>query len=495
VSSPQHWVADPPRPSQLFRFSDRRETAYLLAPTHEEEITSLVAKTVKSYKELPLRLYQITRKYRDEFRPRHGLLRGREFTMKDLYTFDSSLESALETYEKVRVAYSNIFSEMRLPVLAAKASSGDMGGDLSHEYHLPASTGDDRVIHCDSCDYVINEEIAETATTVEVPAGTDLGVWRGITKDRSRLINVWYPKRTAQPNSQEFQEYSDADVSISTVKSVVSDLDSTVADAVPLWLSAVRGSANTATELVNIFDGRLPVSLGDELRKGALNDLMWPVQLGPSRPRLAVTVTAASGGQHSSGKPSSLLRIQKGDQCPQCPKGTLTVEKAIELGHTFHLGTRYSDPLGAKISTPSASSVPMQMGCHGIGISRIMGAIAEHFADKAGLNWPVAIAPYSCIVIPAKEGDEEDALRVYNGVTASAGAGRGVVDVILDDRNKSMPWKLADADLVGFPIIVVLGREWRASGRVEVQCRRLGVKDLVLLSDLPACIAKLHVAL
>ena len=158
-------------------------------------MTTLVARTVKSHKELPLRLYQITRKYRDEFRPRHGLLRGREFTMKDLYTFDISLACALQTYDQVGRAYSDMFRELGLPVLAAKASSGDMGGDLSHEYLLPTPLGEDRVVSCNSCDYVVNEEIADTTAVTEAPQNTPISVWRGITKDRSTLVNVCYPHR------------------------------------------------------------------------------------------------------------------------------------------------------------------------------------------------------------------------------------------------------------------------------------------------------------
>ncbi|KAK0656011.1 hypothetical protein B0T16DRAFT_398289 [Cercophora newfieldiana] len=476
--------------SELFRFTDRKDTPYLLAPTHEEEITSLVAKTVKSYKELPLRLYQITRKYRDEFRPRHGLLRGREFTMKDLYTFDGSLDSALETYEKVRAAYSNIFAEMRLPVLAAKASSGDMGGDLSHEYHLPASIGDDRVIHCDTCDYVINDEIAETTATSQVPANTELGVWRGITKDRTRLINVWYPKRVTQPNGG-VREYSGVDISIPAVKSAIPDLDSAVGDAAPLWLSTVGGAPEKAVELVNLLDGRLPKSLGDRLRGGSLEDL-WPAEFREARPIVTVTV---AGGWDNDSMPLGLLRVHSGDDCPKCSHGTLTVDKAIELGHTFHLGTRYSDPLGALVSLPgapgAAKGVPMQMGCHGIGISRIIAAVAEHFADEKGLNWPVSIAPYSCVMI-AKEAKDEDLEKVHTQLDKLEESDKGVLDVVIDDRHKSMAWKLADADLVGYPIIVVLGREWSDSGRVEVQCRRLRVKEAVSLEDLPKFVNKLH---
>ncbi|KAL2126541.1 hypothetical protein VTI74DRAFT_712 [Chaetomium olivicolor] len=472
--------------SELFRFSDRRDVAYLLAPTHEEEITTLVARSVKSYKELPLRLYQITRKYRDEFRPRHGLLRGREFIMKDLYTFDNSVEAALETYHKVRAVYNNIFSDLKLPVLSAKASSGDMGGDLSHEYHLPTALGEDRVVSCDSCDYVVNEEIAESILSEEASDGTPFEVWRGITKDRTKLVNVWYPRWTRPPGGGELRQYTNQDINWSAVKSVVPDLDAGLEDALPFWSAATAGERKTATEVVNVLDSRLPPSLVESLGGSISETSSWPASLAPPVTPLPT----------SSSKPLNLLRIRTGDKCPQCSSGSLKVERAMELGHTFFLGTRYSEPLGAMTSPPpSGQPLPMQMGCHGIGISRVLGAVAEHLADKRGLNWPVAIAPYSCVVIPGKDAGDGDALQVSHHIISNAGPGNGFLDVVIDDRQRPLPWKLTDADLIGVPVIVLLGREWRTAKRVEVQCRRLGLKQVVEVADLPGLIRQLHVSL
>lgn len=412
--------------------------------------------------------------------------------MKDLYTFDSNLESALETYELVRSAYNRIFAEMKLPVLAAKASSGDMGGDLSHEYHLPSPIGDDRVIHCGSCNYVINEEIAELRATREVPDGAELGVWRGITADRSTLVNVWYPKRTTSLDGGLPRQYSDEDVSISAVKSMVPGLDATIRDCVPLWMDTIAGATGGAVRLVNILDSRLPPSVADSLGSEEHGAPMYPEEMPSPQPRISMSVH----GAHDSCQPRSILRIRTGDQCPRCSEGILEVEKVIELGHTFHLGTRYSEPLDARMSVPPAKEiVPIQMGCHGIGISRIIGAVAEHLADDAGLNWPVAIAPFSCVIIPATESDKNDAIRIYEQVISSSKTRPDLLDVALDDRTVSLPWKLTDADLVGFPVLLVLGREWRASGRVEVQCRRLGMKDVVSADELPGVLDALHATL
>lgn len=420
--------------------------------------------------------------------------------MKDLYTFDTDLRSALDTYEKVRAAYSRIFNDMKLPVLAAKASSGDMGGDLSHEYHLPSPFGEDSVIACGSCDYTINEEIATTRVTHETCQADHVGVWRAITKDRSTLVNVWYPTRTTRAGTGEVRQYTTNDLNIHAIKSLVPDLDAGVSDATGLWAAATEGPNVTATRLVNLFDSRLPPSFSDSLESTSLS--MWPDTVKPAASRVDVQFYESSTG---AGKASSFLRIRTGDSCPQCSSGTLTVQKAMELGHTFHLGTRYSEPLNAKISLPppspnkgetstevnNTSKASMQMGCHGIGISRVMGAVAEHLADDKGLNWPVAIAPYTCIVVFA-ENNYNDAVEVYKRILDGPADQDERLDIILDDRQKSLPWKLKDADLIGVPVIVVLGREWRVTRRVEVQCRRLGVKDIIDVDNLSSVIADLH---
>ncbi|EFX06114.1 prolyl-tRNA synthetase [Grosmannia clavigera kw1407] len=355
---------------ELFQFEDRKQAKFLLAPTHEEEITELVAQSVHSYRDLPLRLYQITRKYRDEMRPRYGILRSREFIMKDLYTFDTTVEAALATYEQVRAAYAAIFAELRVPVRVARASSGDMGGDLSHEYHLAASLGEDDVASCRACGFAGNTEITH---------------------------------------------------------------------------------------------------------------------IGPdSRP------------------------ARSGDDCPDCgAAGSLQVERAIELGHTFYLGTRYSEPLNVRVqgdqNTPATSTITPLMGCYGIGISRILGAVADHLADPTGLRWPRAIAPFEVAVVAAGGSPlAQVAERVYDELTANT---ETRLDALLDDRPAaSLPYKLKDADLTGYPVVVIVGAAWRRStatatdssapnisldGLCEVQCRQLGLRQDVPLSELKTFVSGL----
>ncbi|KAK2728440.1 prolyl-trna synthetase [Colletotrichum kahawae] len=496
--------------SELFAFEDRKGAQFMLSPTHEEEITSLVAKTVRSYKELPLRLYQITRKFRDELRPRHGLLRSREFTMKDLYTFDVSSEAALETYQKVQAAYKGVFEALKLPVMVAKASSGDMGGDLSHEYHLPSLVGEDTVITCSFCDYAANTEVAETRKdvaklddhpTVNSITASAVRVWRGISKDRSTLVNVWYPAQI--PGETEMEEIKDIDVSIPAVKSIIPGLDASVDDALRLWPHAVESqptsgqAAAKSLRLVNLIDFRLAAQAEELLLHEAK---LWPLpQWETAKSKLdAITVMEDRGGQGLN-----LLTVRAGDRCPSCESGILKVQKALEVGHTFHLGTRYSQPLGATVSVPMSTAVsngtsqplatektvPMQMGCHGIGVSRLIGAMVEHLADERGLQWPRAVAPYEVVVISSADLAEE-AENVYDELTMPR-TGMLEPEAVLDDRALSLSWKLKDADLVGYPVVVILGKVWKQKEGCEVQCRRLAIKETVPLSGVRRRVSEL----
>jgi prolyl-tRNA synthetase len=449
---------------ELFRLNDRKETPLLLAPTHEEEITTLVSCLVSSSKDLPLRLYQIGRKYRDEIRPRHGLLRSREFLMKDLYTFDATVESALQAYEEVRAAYSQLFDELKLPYLVAEASSGDIGGDLSHEYHLPSAVGEDIVISCDTCAYVANEELA-----VAKPRHQDESqqlveqCWHGITKDRSTLVKVLYRAPSGNTTSS---------INTHALKSIVPGLDSSVIDAQALWDATTANTDTTKHKTLTIIDHSF-VGSRETGSDGTVD-----------------VITTSEDGQ-----PLNLLSIQDGDGCANCSSGKLKLQKAVELGHTFHLGTRYSMPLGAAVPSSENKIIPIQMGCHGIGVSRIIGAVAHHLADKKGLNWPRAIAPYEVVIIPGRSVQENDANTIYDQLVQQEVPGQSqtlqALDVVLDDRPLTFPWKMKDADTVGYPVVVLMGRRWASEKLCEVQCRRLSVKEDVSFEDLSVYINKL----
>ncbi|KAF1944499.1 prolyl-tRNA synthetase [Clathrospora elynae] len=430
--------------SELLRINDRRKSGFLLSPTHEEEITALVSGMVHSYKDLPLRLYQIGRKYRDERRPRQGLLRAKEFMMKDLYTFDYSPDAALKTYESVRQAYNNLFNELKLPYLVADADSGNMGGKLSHEYHFVSPKGEDDVWSCNTCEYVANEEIVEKKSEPTAFNDGDLLVFTGISVDHKTAIKIHIPR----PSRMRQDEQPDWN-HISTVVN----------------LHAVKKSL---PEDVEIDTGIESTTLADLL------------------PKTTQTIQVHDRALTDSSSASNIdLTITKpGDACPKCSHGKLDVQKAIEVGHTFHLGTRYSLPLNAVVALPDMNlKEPIHMGCHGIGVSRIIGAVASLLSNSKGLSWPRVIAPYEAIILTTPQVDDGEATEVYDALYGEARGGQ--VDLVLDDRvGKSLGWKLRDADLIGYPVIVVLGRGWKERREVEVQCRRLGMKKDIGLSEL-----------
>ncbi|KAL2872025.1 putative proline--tRNA ligase AIM10 [Aspergillus lucknowensis] len=485
--------------SEVFRFLDRRESRFLLAPTHEEEIATLVGSLTKSYRDLPLRVYQITRKYRDEPRPRQGLLRGREFIMKDLYTFDHSVEEALKTYELVRAAYTRLFDELKLPYLTAVADSGNMGGNLSHEFHFASSKGEDTVVSCSNCDNVYNEELADgkahslsaNGSSTGSAAGFDVeershskdarvstGLWMAISRDKRTLLRGWYPQFTMQHGTTEpvpREVNSHAAKAIASAAGI--ELDISVENPLEQWAEHVKASkahSNGSTQRPQVLD--------------VYDSLIRAYQRPPLGDLLQATDCAVEDLDYlrldtfpGSNNGLNLIKIHDGDSCPKCTQGVLKTHTAIELGHTFHLGTRYSDVLAASIMVDDGGSVPMQMGCHGIGVSRMITAVAHSLADSKGLNWPRAMAPFEVIVVPTK-GVEADAEKIYDELTSDKSS---PIDAILDDRDKQMGWKLGDADLIGYPVIVVVGKGWKKQRTVEVQCRRLGnLRQDVALEDL-----------
>ena len=407
--------------------------------------------------------------------------------MKDLYTFDLTTSEAVETYRQVSGAYRAFFAELKLPYLIAEASSGDMGGDLSHEYHLPSAVGEDSVVNCGSCGYTANDEVA----TARVPSASkssgdilasQFRVWRGVSKDRKVLVNAWYPQTSG--------DSADIGPSLHAIKSVVSELDTTIENPLPLWAEALKsGSA----QIINVVDGQLASSF-----ENVRNELpLLPKDLECHEAKSSTVDSSDSGAG------LNLVPIADGDGCPRCETGTLKIHRALECGHTFQLGTRYSVPLDACVTLPRSglpeaaveeglapgSRVPVQMGCHGVGVSRIFGAVAEILADERGLNWPRAIAPFEVAIIPSSDlGD--DPLVIYDTLARNNGSQSGL-DVVLDDRKRSFGWKMKDADMVGYPVLVILGKSFKENGTCEVQCRRLSVKDNVKVDALPEFISNL----
>lgn len=459
--------------------------------------------------------------------------------MKDLYTFDACTEDALETYDTVRQAYTAFFNEFKIPYLTAEASSGEIGGDLSHEYHFPTSKGEDRIIRCLSCDYVANEELAESRLTRQggfsaesdpdasetdsdgdsftsrnladeaAPLDEDQGgevdfetsvhrygnQWIGITNDRNTIVQAFLPKEIPHATSSTSRK---AQINPFLIKDLVPNLDPSVENPLKVFkehqrnLREAGAEPSADTRVLRLIDKRyhLYTPIGFQ---GGLPDTMTVMVGGQEIP-----VEEMAASEYDS---VDLVRIESGDPCPNCEEGTLEVQSAVELGHTFHLGTRYSEPLNAMIATnpsqrpakdpnsesdngspaPSTASdrQPIQMGCHGIGVSRLVAAVADSLADSKGLNWPSVMAPFHAVIVPTK-GQETEAADVYDLIASpNTHSYRSSIDTILDDRTKDFGWKLKDADMIGYPVIVVVGRDWKKERKVEVQCRRVGSKDSV----------------
>jgi len=463
ISSEDLWKRsgrlDAGRGSELFRFEDRKESKYLLSPTHEEEITMIVANTIHSYKDLPLRLYQISRKYRDEARPRQGLLRGREFLMKDLYTFDLTEDQARETYEIVKGAYSSILDELKLPYFVVGADSGNMGGKLSHEYQFASPNGEDTIIKCESCDYAVNEEIympsVRQLRAFSPDDYTQTDKYFARSQDRKTLLEVHYPK------GHEVNQHA--------LKKIFPDIDGIGIPEDRLWEEWSNGddAECSARKHLILCDPRIAHA------KESCSSLL-------EKP--AESIKAQIIEPDLNGLQIILTKARHGDHCPSCSTGHLQLHKAVEVGHTFHLGTRYSDPLNLKVTNANNQVTKVYMGCHGIGVSRMIGAIAGLLSDGTGLNWPLAISPFHVLVIATSSTSAEDVGVVYDSLTA------GGLDVAIDDRELSLGWKLNDADLVGYPFVIIMGKGWRQNAKpkrvAEVQCRQLRVKENISEKDL-----------
>lgn len=408
--------------------------------------------------------------------------------MKDLYTFDRNHEVAMRTYDAVRSAYINFFDELKIPYLVAEADSGNMGGNLSHEFHFVSNDGEDNVISCDSCDYVANEEKAfariRSGEAKPDEVAENITTMICVTQNGRDLVVAVYPKSNGEDASA---------VNWHALKRAVPDVVQDTAEPIKKWTSYVPQESSklqkpAPRELFVVVDYRIPASsvpTRDEILKNLTS------QHG-SQPSLAIPAAAQIiSVDPSTSSAIDLLPIKTGDRCPKCEPGTLKVQKAVEMGHTFHLGTRYSVPLRAYVGMAkddpryydpeagvdtSTHTAPLEMGCHGIGVSRLVGAVASLLADDRGLNWPSAIAPFEVVVIP---GDEfyNEAADVCD-MLSDAG-----IDAVLDDRKgqTSMVWKMKDADMVGYPVLVIVSkRSWSKDRSVEVQCRRLdgGYKKL-----------------
>lgn len=474
---------------EMFRLKDRHNREFCLGPTHEEMVTSLIRGDVRSYRQLPMNVYQIQNKFRDERRPRFGLMRGREFIMKDAYSFDRDEAGLDVSYKLMYDAYTRIFTRCGLTFRPVEADSGAIGGSGSHEFMVIADSGEAEIVYCKECDYAANVEKAEMHV-IEAPEEEAKAVEEVKTPDCKTIADVC--------------AYLNLPVDKS-VKAVAFNSEK------GLILCFVRGDHEVNEIKVINTVGVNEVEMAEEsllAAAGTVGGYMGPVGIDPEKTIVVVDSTvmkmhniccgANKEGYHllnvNPGRDftptyvADIRLIQEGDPCPHCG-GKVSKARGIEVGQVFKLFTKYSEAMHATFLDENGKEKPMVMGCYGVGVSRTMAAAIEQNNDKDGMIWPVAIAPYEVLVVPVNTKDEastQKAEAIYEELKKAG------VEAVIDDRNERPGVKFKDADLIGYPLRVVVGPKTLAEGKLEVKVRRTGeVQMLPLDSDYIGAIKEL----
>jgi prolyl-tRNA synthetase len=476
---------------ELLRFKDRHERDFCFGPTHEEVVTDLVRREVRSYRQLPLNLYQIQVKFRDEVRPRFGLMRGREFLMKDGYSFHATREDCQREYENMFQAYTRVFERCGLKFRPVEADTGAIGGTQSHEFQVLADSGEDAIASCDRCGYAANVEKAE-ARAESAPTSS------------ARPL-----EKVATPDRRSVEEVS-AFLGIPAdrfVKTLVYETDT----GEPI-VGLVRGDRELSETKLKNAAGAVFVAMAPEATvervTGAPIGFAGPMSLGcrvfadHGVRGLRDGVTGANEGEHhvtgfdiERDAPAAVfvdLSIARaGDRCARCGDGRFTLHRGIEVGQVFYLGKRYSEPLRATFLDASGAEQPMEMGTYGIGITRTVAAAIEQNHDANGIVWPIPLAPYPAIVVPVNRGDEavwRAAEQVHAQILQQG------VESVIDDREERPGVKFKDADLIGFPLRVTVGAKSLARGNVELKERRAEKAEEVPLGDVAARVGSIVAA-
>ena len=457
---------------EMFKLKDRHDHEYCLGPTHEELITALTRMDTSSYKQLPVSLFQIQNKYRDEKRPRFGLMRSREFIMKDAYTFDADEEGLDKQYKLMYDAYTRIFTRCGLHFRPVIADTGAIGGSGSHEFEVIADAGEANIVYCTSCDFAANVEAVQPKA-----------VSQHIHNDKEKEL-VSTP---GQHTIEMVCEYLHAPVSQS-IKAVVYKLDDKVV------LAMVRGDHEVnEVRLQNIYHAVNVGMASDEDLKacGLTAGYISPIGLKTSD-KFDIVVDASvmemedacCGGNQKdmhyihvnpkrdfpNVRVDTIRLIDTHDVCPVCG-GHIEMKKGIEVGQVFKLGTKYSEALGCNFLDQNGKSHPMVMGCYGIGVTRTVAASIEQNHDEDGIIWPINIAPYEAVIVPFNTKDEEvmkAAKELYEALNTSRD------EIVLDDRKGRAGPKFKDADLIGYPVRVTIGKKLKENGTVEIKIRRTG---------------------
>ncbi len=440
-----------------------------LGPTHEEVVTHLVANNFNSYRQLPITLYQIQTKFRNEERPRFGVLRTSEFLMKDAYSFGTSIEQLDEAYRSMYDAYCRIFTRCGLNYVPVEAESGPIGGDASHEFMIPANNGEDSVVRCDKCSYAANLERAETGRK---PAKV------------VEMAGAAQKKQVSTPGTTSIEQVSKL---LGCQPSQMIKTLIYLADGKPVAV-LIRGDHDANENKVRRALGAQSLTLADEetIKKvtGAPVGFAGPIGIGcdviadHDVPAIVDAITGANAADahfvsvhvvrdYPLPKTFDLREAVAGDHCPKCD-GKLELVHGIEVGHVFKLGTKYSTALDATFLDEKEQRHPMIMGCYGIGVNRIVAGLAETCHDDNGLIWPVSVAPYEVLLIPLNTTDAEvmEVANRYYQQLRDAG-----IDVLMDDRDARPGFKFKDADLIGIPLRIVIGGKGLKEGQVEIKWR------------------------
>jgi prolyl-tRNA synthetase len=466
---------------ELLRFKDRHERNFCLGPTHEEIITDIVRRVVRSYRELPVNLYQIQTKFRDEVRPRFGLMRCREFIMKDAYSFHADIEDCRREYENMFQTYKRIFSRFGLRFRPVEADTGAIGGSLSHEFQVLAESGEDAIVSCSKCEYAANVEKAEIRH--RLPEGRDMST------QSPKLAKMATPGKKSVAEVAEFLKLP----AHKFIKTLVYKTDANELVAV-----LVRGDHEVNEIKLRTLLGCGDVALADDAAVRAATQAA-PGSLGPIGMKLRVVADLAIQGMQGAATganeadvhyihvdqerdftPSAFadLRLARaGDPCPRCEGGALEIHRGIEVGQVFYLGTKYSQAMGATYLDAEGRERPIEMGCYGIGISRLVAAAIEQNHDANGIIWPFSIAPFQVLLLPINYKDkslQEVCESLYRELQNHR------VEVLLDDRDERPGVKFKDADLIGIPLRVTVGAKGLEKGCVELRWRRSGKSE-----DLP----------
>jgi prolyl-tRNA synthetase len=469
---------------ELVRFKDRHERDFCLGPTHEEVVTDLVRRIVRSYRELPLNLYQIQTKFRDEVRPRFGLMRGREFIMKDAYSFHADVEDCRREYDNMFQTYKRIFTRCGLQFRPVEADTGAIGGSQSHEFQVLAESGEDAIVSCNKCEYAANVQKAEIKA--RRPAARDLN------EKSPELQKVSTPGKKSVLEVAEFLKLAPEKF----IKTLVYKTDGQ-----ELIAALVRGDHEINEVKLQAVLGSPEVALANEAEVAAATHVV-PGFLGPIGLKLRVVADLSVQGmrgavtganetdahfievdQERDFTPSAFADLRlavDGDPCPRCDQGRLETYRGIEVGQVFYLGRKYSESMGATYLDAEGRERPVEMGCYGIGISRLVAAAIEQNNDANGIIWPFSIAPFHVLLLPINYKDkaiQEVSDRLYQELQKRS------IEVLLDDRDERPGVKFKDADLIGIPLRLTVGAKGLEKGRVELRWRRDGKVDEIVVDE------------